>query len=44
MISRIVWYGIPHQKLNTDAVGQKIELILKENKYLEQGDVKGGLH
>ena len=44
MISGTVWYGIAHHELNTDAADQKIELVMKECEYLEQGDVKGGLH
>ena len=43
MISGIVWYGIAHHKFNTDAAGHKIRLIVNEQKYLEQGDLNGGL-
>ena len=33
MISGIVWHGITHHWLNNDAVGQKIVLIVKEDKH-----------
>ena len=44
MLPAIVWYGIARHKLNTDVASQKIELVVKEHKHVEQGDVKGGLH